>query len=124
LLVALALGYLVCLVGSVRIARLSQRRTRYAYGERFIYLAGGLLSFDRWVVPRERVEGLVLKQSPFQRRRGLASLFVDLNGLAASSVLVIPNVALERAWAMLDLFSNPTGRGRAAEPAGAGALSS
>lgn len=124
LLVALALGYLVCLVGSVGIARLSHRRTRYAYGERFIYLAGGLLSFDRWVVPRERVEGLVLKQSLFQRRRGLASLFVDLNGLAASSVLVIPNVALERAWAMLDLFSNPTGLRRAAEPAGAGALPS
>ncbi len=116
LLVALALGYVACLVGCARIARLSLRRTRYAYGERFIYLARGLLSFDRWVVPRERVEGLVLKQSFFQRRRGLASLFVDLNGLAASSALVIPNIALERASALLDLFSDPTGLRRSADP--------
>ena len=119
LLVALALGYLASLVGSARIARLSLRCTRYAYGERFIYLAGGLLGFDRWVVPRGRIEGLVMKQGFFQRRRGLASLFIDLNGLAASSTLVIPNVALERASALLDLFSDPTGLRRSAEPDGA-----
>ncbi len=118
LLIALSLGYLAWLVGSARIARLSLRRTRYAYGERFIYLAGGLMSFDRWVVPRDRVEGLVLKQSLFQRRRGLASLFIDLNGLAASSALVIPNIAFERASALLDLFSDPTGLRRSAQPAG------
>ncbi len=58
----------------------------------------------------------MLKQSLFQRRRGLASLFIDLNGLAASSALVIPNVTLERASALLDLFSNPTVLRRAAEP--------
>ena len=107
---ALGIAYVGCLVASAGLARLSLRRTRYAYDEGFIYLAGGLLSFDVWIVPRERVQGVVLEQSLFQRRRALASLAIDVNGLPRSAALMIPNIALERASALLDRFSNPARR--------------
>ena len=107
---ALGIAYVGCLVASAGLARLSLRRTRYAYDEGFIYLAGGLLSFDRWIVPRERVQGVVLEQSLFQRRRALASLAIDVNGLPRSAALTIPNIDLERASALRDRFSNPARR--------------
>ncbi len=107
---ALGIAYVCCLVASDGLARLSLRRTRYAYDEGFIYLAGGLLSFDAWIVPRERVQGVVLEQSLFQRRHALASLAIDVNGLPRSGALTIPNITLERASALLDRFSNPARR--------------
>jgi putative membrane protein len=68
----LALGPLVYLA-----AHAHTRNLGYAAAPGYVALRGGFFTRTTWIVPKRRVQTLHLRETPFQRRHGLATLGVD-----------------------------------------------
>lgn len=61
----------------------------YARCDRYIFARDGVLTRRAWVIPRGKVQYTELRQTPFQRRRDLASLAIFTAGGAAGSASIV-----------------------------------
>ncbi len=89
------------------IAHLTFKQTAFAHDMGFVYIKAGFIGLHFWVIPRGRVQNLAIHQTPFQRRRRLASLSLDVAGGSVSHRAIIPNIELQRAWLLLNRFGHP-----------------
>jgi putative membrane protein len=79
----------------------SYRRLGYALGERYFRTRRGWLGRSTHITPINKIQAVVLKQSPFDRRLGLASISVDTAGQAyTKGGPRIENLPLEEARAL------------------------
>jgi putative membrane protein len=74
------------------LARLQYARTRYAVTPTYFATRKGLLTITTNIVPRKRVQGAVLVQSPGQRYRDLATLRLATAADPLSADIVIPHL--------------------------------
>lgn len=88
------------------ISHLTYKQTAYGDDGRFIYIKTGFLGMHYWVVPISKVQTAAVWQSPFQRRRGLASLAVDTAG-SSEHEAVIPNIPTATAWLLFNRYCHP-----------------
>ena len=89
------------------IAHLTYKQTAFAVDARFVYIKTGFLGLRSWVIPLNRIQMLAVMQSPFQRRRELASLVLDVAGASRQGTPVIPNIEVAKAWHLFNVFSGP-----------------
>jgi putative membrane protein len=79
----------------------SYRRLGYALGDRYFRTRRGWLGRSTHITPINKIQAVVLKQSPFDRRLGLASISVDTAGQAyTEGGPRIENLPLEEARAL------------------------
>ncbi len=100
--------WLIAGILSWLIAHLTYKQTGYAVDERFVYLKTGFIGLQSWVIPVNRIQMLELRQSPFQRRRRLVSLVIDVAGSGRDRAAVIPNIELENGWRLFNRFGSPS----------------
>jgi putative membrane protein len=77
-----ALAPLLAIPLSYAINLQSYRHLGYALSERYLRLRRGWLGRTTHIVPVAKVQAVELRQTPFDRRLGLASLYVDTAGQA------------------------------------------
>jgi putative membrane protein len=75
----LALGLLGCWIH----AREYVRRTHYAWGAEALAYRRGWLTRELTIVPRNRVQSVLVQSSPFDRRSDMATLCIDTAGSSA-----------------------------------------
>lgn len=110
LAVALPLGYywrpalwaLAALPLLLYLAVLQYRQHGYALGDGLLFIRRGVLRHYVWIIPAERFQTFSRTASPFQRRLGLASLYVDTAGAGALRLPVIVDLPAEAADALLE----------------------
>jgi membrane protein YdbS with pleckstrin-like domain len=61
-------------------------------------------------VPEEKIQSVAVHSTPFQRRRGLATLHVDTAGAGALSHARIVDLALEQAEALREALARSSNR--------------
>jgi len=88
------------------VAATTYRQTAYAIDSQFLYIRSGFLSLAFFVIPLARIQLAALTQSPFQRRKGLANLRLDVAG-SSRMPAEIPCLPLSDAW---QLFNQTTAR--------------
>lgn len=94
LLALMPLGYLA--------AGVHHRHLGYALPPGYVVVRGGCLNRITWVLPRRKIQTLHLEESPFQRRRGLATVVVDTAGGAVR----IPDLQQRDALAVAACMEN------------------
>jgi len=94
------------LVFSWVIAHFTWRQTAFAFNSDFAYIKTGFLGLHHWVIPVLRIQNARLSQTPFQRRRGLASLTLDVAGSSGGPSATIPNIDLGFAWLLFNRFTH------------------
>ncbi|MGA0231922.1 MAG: PH domain-containing protein, partial [Saprospiraceae bacterium] len=72
------------------------KKKRYAWGSNIFRLDAGLFGRSRQVVENHKIQNIHLKETPFQRRRGLST--VELH--TASGVLTVPDIKRHDAYSM------------------------
>ena len=87
------------------------RKHGYAVDARNLYIRRGVFQHYTWIIPIEKFQVLYTRSSPFQRRLGLATLYVDTAGagsFAYPEVIDIPmdlaSELQERMYAMFQDF--------------------
>ena len=78
-------------------ARAHTRHLGYAVAPGYVALRAGFLTRTTWVVPERRVQTVHVRESPLQRRYGLATLGVD----TAAGEAMVPDLDARQAWALL-----------------------
>lgn len=92
---------------------LSYRNLGYALGDRFLRTRRGWLGRSVHVVPIRNIQAVAVRQSPFDRRHGLASLAVDTAGQAfTGGGPAIPSLPLEEARALARTLAHRAARAR------------
>jgi putative membrane protein len=71
------LWLLTLLPAAFAAAHLHYRHLGYALAPGYLVARSGFLNRITWVVPERKIQTLHVRQTPFQRRHGLASLIVD-----------------------------------------------
>lgn len=77
------------------------RHRGWAVGDGFVIARNGFLNRITWIVPEHKIQTLHLRQTPFQRRHGLATLTVDTASGGRGEARVI-DLAREDAEALLE----------------------
>jgi putative membrane protein len=112
------LWLLALLPATLAAAHLHYRHLGYALAPGYVVARSGFLNQITWIIPERKIQTLHLRQTPFQRRHGLASLLVD----TAAGQAVIVDLAADGAEALLlRIAQGVTGGPPAAEAAGAAA---
>ncbi|MGA0256643.1 MAG: PH domain-containing protein [Saprospiraceae bacterium] len=75
---------------------LAYKKKRYAWGSNIFRLDAGVFGRSRQVVENHKIQNIHLKETPFQRRRGLST--VELH--TASGVLTVPDIKRHDAYSM------------------------
>lgn len=89
------------------VAHLTYKQIGYVSDGEFLYLKTGFVGLQYWVIPLNRIQVVEVRQNPFQRRWGLASLVIDVAGQARDGAAVIPNISIQKAWSMFNRFAAP-----------------
>ncbi len=76
----------------------------YAVAGGYVVARAGVLGRVTWIVPERKLQTLHLRQSPMQRRHGLASLVVDT--AAGGRQAVIDDLAADDARELLDVLAS------------------
>jgi len=92
-----------------RTATPSFSKTGYALTNGYLHVRRGAVSPRRWVVATSRIQAVILVQGLFQRRHGVMNVVIDVNGLANSQRIEIPNIPQAQAE-MLQRELTPRGR--------------
>lgn len=83
-----------------RTAMPSWARTGFALSEGYLYARRGAVSPRTWIVATSRIQAVILEQSFPQRRHGVMSVVVDVNGLANNQRISIPSLPVAEAERM------------------------
>jgi putative membrane protein len=83
------------------IVQLRWKKYRYALGEQFAFSQRGFLGYRKTEFPLFKAQRVIIKQSPLQRKRNLATLIVYL----ASERIQIPYMSMEHAEAWFNRIS-------------------
>jgi putative membrane protein len=83
------------------VATTTYRQTAYAIDSQFLYIRSGFLALSFFVIPLARIQLAALTQSPFQRRKGLANLRIDVAG-SSRMPAEIPCLPLADAWRLFN----------------------
>jgi len=86
--------------------------TGYRVAAEQVLVANAGLSRHFWVVPRAQLQAVLTSASPAQRRRGLATLELDVNGAGGSGRMRVPNIPAEEAEALRDELAREVTTGR------------
>ena len=86
---------------SFAVAQLTYRQIAYSIDHEFVYIRNGFLKLNFFVIPMARIQSAALFQTYFQRRKGLATLHLDIAGSARVSA-EIPNISIQDAWLLLN----------------------
>ena len=90
---------------------LSYRNLGYALGERFLRTRRGWIGHSIHVVPIRNVQAVVVRQTPFDRRLGLATVAVDTAGQAfTGGGPSIPSLPLREAHALAHILAHRASR--------------
>jgi putative membrane protein len=75
-----------------RTSAMSFARTGFAMIDGFVHVRSGAVNPRRWIVAVPRIQAVSLRQSLFQRRRGVMDVLIDVNGLANRQRIAIPSL--------------------------------
>jgi putative membrane protein len=107
-LVAIAIVSLVWAWSVWRIAERGYAHTAFALDDDYVHVRGGAINPRHWIVAIARIQAVILRESPFQRRNRVMNVVIDVNGLANRQRITIPNVPRDAAEA-LQLALTPQG---------------
>ncbi|HEX5726857.1 MAG TPA: PH domain-containing protein [Longimicrobiaceae bacterium] len=96
----LLLGMLLLPLLAYGLARWEYANRGYALLPGYVVTRSGIMNRVTWIVPDLKLQTLQVRQSPLQRRHGLASLVVDTASGGAQSVVI--DLARPRALALMD----------------------
>ena len=102
-LAAIAALTLLCLASVLVIWQTAQpgfARTGFALSDGYLHVRRGAVSPRRWIVALSRIQAVILRQTVFQRRHGVMNVVIDVNGLANSQRIEIPNLPRAQAEEM------------------------
>lgn len=78
------------------------RALGYAVFDDYLVARAGVWTRRWWIVPKDRVQTLVMTRDPMQRVSGLATLVIDTAGAAGHSVARIVDLDVDRARSIFD----------------------
>ncbi len=82
----------------IYMAWLNYTKKRYAYNGSELYVGGGTIGLRHAILPLYKIQGVKIKESPYQWRRNLASLVV----YTAGGSIVIPYIDKAQASSLMD----------------------
>jgi putative membrane protein len=106
----LGLALLALLPGAYLLARLEYRARGYALLPGYVAARAGLINRVTWIIPRTRIQTLHLRESPLQRRHGLATLVVDTAAGGRRGVAEIVDLGKDEAASLLTELAERVGR--------------
>ena len=71
---------------------MSFARTGFAMSDGYVHVRSGAVSPRRWIVAVPCIQAVSLRQSLFQRRRGVMDVLIDVNGIGNRQRIAIPSL--------------------------------
>ncbi|MCB1050586.1 MAG: PH domain-containing protein [Acidobacteria bacterium] len=91
---------------SYLIASLTYRQIAYGIHEGFVFIRNGFLSLHFFVIPIAKIQTAELRQTFFQRRKGVASLAIDVAG-SGRHLAEIPHIPVAHAFSLFNRVVHP-----------------